>query len=554
MRRPLGLALVVGLLWQAAGIAVPYAIARAIDDGVLPDDRAALGLWCGVLLGLGVLRAVAAAGRHWWIDRAGIRGAVWMRRRLLAHVVDLDADTAGRLGEGQLIARATADVDTLDDWVRGIATLVTASFTLIAVGVALLVLGAGPAAVGAAAVPLTVLLTVRHVRGQHRASAEFAEATGAFTGTVSELITGVTAVKGLGGESVLAARIGRASDELRATAMRRERVEAAWVSTAALVPGLAIAAGVWLIGDAALSGDLAPGQLLAFIGWMALLVDATETLTSRMIDRGQAMAAADRLLEVLDAPAAAPEPATPAPAPRGGGVRFAAVHVHRGGREVLHGIDLDVAAGEWVGVLGTTGAGKSSLLRLLPRLADPAAGQVLLDGVRVDHLARVDRFAHVGYLGQSPALLAGTLAENLRLAAPDADDAELRAALRTAGADDVLDQLGLDGAVGAGGGTLSGGQRQRVALARALLGGPPVLVLDDPTSALDPATEAVVLTRLRADHPGATVLCATHRLATARAMDRLVVLGEGRVLAAGPTAEVLADGGLGAAVLDLVAR
>ena len=558
MRRPLTLAVAVGLLWQAAGVAVPYVIARAVDDGVLPDDRRALGLWCGVLFVLGVLRAATAAARHWWIDRAGIRGAVYLRRRLLGELVDLDEDTAGRLGQGQMIARATSDVDTLDDWVRGIATLVAATFTLLAVGIALIALGSGPAAIGAATVPLTIVLTIRHVRGQKRSAAAFAETNGAFTSAVSELVGGVATVKGLGAEPVVADRVGRASTELRAAAMRLERVEAAWVSMAALVPGLAIAAGVWLIGDLVLAGDLAPGQLLAFVGWMALLVDAAETLTERMIDRGQALAAAERLLEVLQAPPAITDPAlagaTP-PLPRVGGVRLVEVSVARGGREVLHGVHLDLAPGEWVGVLGATGSGKSSLLRLLPRLADPTAGTVLLDGVAADRVALTELRAHVGYLGQDPALLTGTLAENLRLVAPRATDSELVAALRAAAAGDLLAALpgGLEGHVGAGGDTLSGGQRQRVALARTLLIRPRVLVLDDPTSALDPATEAVLLAGIRTALPDATVLCATHRLATAAAMDRLVVLGEGRVLTVGPAAEVLGDGALGAAVLDLQA-
>lgn len=542
-----------GLTWQAAGVAVPYVIARAIDDGVLPDDRGTLGLWCGVLLALGVVRWVGGASRHWWVDRAGIRAAVWARRRLLEAVVDSGEDTAGRLGQGQLVARATSDVDTLDNWVRGIATLVTATFTLLAVGIALIGLGAGPAVVGAAAVPLTVVLTVRHVHGQKRAAADFAELNGTFTGAVTELIAGAATVKGLGAEPVIAGRVGGISAELRAAAMRLERVEAAWVSMAALVPGLAIAAGIALIGELVLDGDLTPGQLLAFVGWMAMLVDAAEVLTKRMIDRGQAIAAADRLLEVLHAPPAALDPADPEPLPDGGRVRLTAVQAARGGREVLHGIDLEVAPGEWVGLLGTTGAGKSSLLRLLPRLADPTAGQVLLDGVAADRVALADLRAHVGYLGQDPALLTGTLAENLRLVAPAATDDELRDALRAAGAEELLDALpgGLAGHVGAGGGTLSGGQRQRVAIARTLLTRPVVLVLDDPTSALDPATESAVLAGIRSALPTATVLCATHRLATARAMNRLVVLGEGRIVADGPTDEVLADGALGAVVLDL---
>jgi ATP-binding cassette, subfamily B, bacterial len=324
------------------------------------------------------------------------------------------------------------------------------------------------------------------------------------------------------------------------------------MASSLFVPAAATAAGVWLGGQQVIAGELSAGALLAFVGWMALLVDAVQTLTERVIDRGAARAAADRLVPLLqDLPPRRPPVRAPVGAPAPGEVVVDGVSVDRGGRRVLDGVSLAVRAGEWVAVVGASGAGKSTLLRLLPRLGEPTAGTVAIGGADV---ARADPAAlrrRVAYLGQGPVLLSGTVAENVRLARPGADDAALHAALDAADARGLVEELGGTAArVGTGGATLSGGQRQRLALARTLLARADVLVLDDVTSALDPPTEARVLAGLRAAAPGATVLLATHRLATALTADRVVVLEHGRVVQAGPPAEVLGDAGAGAVVLD----
>jgi len=499
-----------------------------------------------------VLRWAGDWQRHWWIDRSGMRAAAWVRERLLERIAGLDGDAASRLGAGDLLARATSDVRVLDDWVRGLATLVTAAFTLVAVTAGLLGLGLVLALVGLATVPLTVLLALSRVAPQHRAAVAVAEATGRHTAAMEELVTGIRTIKGAGGEPVVAARAGTASAALAGAALGRERIEASWLAWAMFVPAAGIAAGVWLGGQQVLDGALSAGSLLTFVGWMTLLTDAVQTLTERMIDRGQARAAADRIAGVLRAPALA-LPERPAALPPGRTVDLHDVSVVRDGRTVLAVDALHVPAGQWVALVGASGSGKSTLLRLVPRLADPSSGRVRVAGVDVDAVSPRELRRRAGYLGQDAVLLSGTLAENLRLAAPNAADDELRAALRAAAALDLVDRLdgGLQARVGAGGLSLSGGQRQRVALARTLLARPQVLVLDDVTSALDPPTEAAVLDGLRGALPNATILFATHRLAVVRAADRAVVLAEGRVVQDGTPADVLAGGAAGAAVLDL---
>ncbi|HXV94251.1 MAG TPA: ABC transporter transmembrane domain-containing protein, partial [Pseudonocardia sp.] len=176
MRGQVALCVAAGLLWQAVAVAVPAVLQRAVDDGLLGADRAALVTWVAVLAALGLVRWIGDAARHWWVERSGARAALLVRRRLIGHLLDLDDDAAARLGQGRLVARATTDVDALWVWVSGIATLVTAAFTVVAVGVALLSLGPDLAAVGLAAVPVAALVAARHVRRQHRAAAAAAAA------------------------------------------------------------------------------------------------------------------------------------------------------------------------------------------------------------------------------------------------------------------------------------------------------------------------------------------------------------------------------------------
>lgn len=544
VRGSVAVALTAGIAWQAVVVAVPYVAGRAVDDGVLAGDVVALSTWAAVLLALGLVRWAGDWYRHWWVDRSGMRAAVRLRAGVLRRVVDLDDRTAGRLGHGQLIARATTDVDTVDDWVRGLATLVTASVTLLAVTGALLSLGPVLAAVGLAVIPLTATAALTRVRPQHRASATMAEATGRYTAVVEEAVSGIRTVQGLGAEPVVLARAARAGGALRVAAMGRERVEASWIAVALFVPAAGTAAGVWLGGLQVIAGALTAGDLLAFVGWMTLLVDAVQTLTDRVISRGRARAAADRLVGLL---ASRPPVSGRAPLPAGD-VVFDHVTVERDGRRVLDDVSLTVGRGEWVALVGASGSGKSTLLRLLPRLTDPTSGAVRVGGVALPDVDLADLRRRVAHLGQGPVLLSGTVTENLRLAAPEGD---LGAAVDAAAATDIVDTLGPDGRVGTGGASLSGGQRQRLALARTLLAGADVLVLDDVTSALDPLTEARVVRGLRSVAPGATVLLATHRLATARAADRIVVLAEGRIVQAGTPGEVLGVAGPGAAVLDL---
>lgn len=282
-----------------------------------------------------------------------------------------------------------------------------------------------------------------------------------------------------------------------------------------------------------LEGSLSVGSLVAFAGWMGLLVDATITFSERLTDRGAALAAAVRLAEVLEAGPAADAASGPFREPAGWDLTADGVAARRGDRVVFSNLDLDVGEGEWLAVTGATGSGKTTLLRLLGGLDAPVVGRVRVGGADLAEMDPQVRRRDGAFVPQGASLVSGSVAEVLRLANPQASEDELWRAIRAAGAEDVVAGVGgLEGRIGDRGLTLSGGQRQRIALALALVRRPNLLLLDDTTSALDPGTEARVLKSLREHLPGSTLVISTNRASTARACDRAVVLADGGLLAA----------------------
>jgi ABC-type multidrug transport system fused ATPase/permease subunit len=324
-------------------------------------------------------------------------------------------------------------------------------------------------------------------------------------------------------------------------------LEARWSPAADLL--LAAGAGLvlWLGVTAVAGGRMTLGTLLVVLAYLSSLYGPIRALArlARTLARGAA--SRERILEVLDSDEVVPEAPDPFPArpPRHGlalrGVWFA----YTDGAPVLRHLDLEVAAGERVCVVGPTGAGKSTLLALLLRFYDPDAGSVELDGVDLRRLELDSLRRQVALVPQDPWMLDGTVADNVALGRPGAGREDLEAAARATLLNDLVQGLpqGWNTQIGEGGVRLSGGQRRRVALARAILRDAPVLLLDEPTSGLDAASEQAVLAALDRAAEGRTVLAVSHRLGLAARADRVVVLDAGRVAEQGPPGELLAAGG-----------
>jgi ATP-binding cassette subfamily B protein len=354
-------------------------------------------------------------------------------------------------------------------------------------------------------------------------------------------------VQAFGREDDVRNRFGDRAEAVRAETMRQAGVEARFLPGLIFLPSLAIAAVLYFGGREAIAGTLTIGQFTLFITLLLQLVWPLEAL-GWIINLGQrATAAASRSFAWLGSIKALAEPEHPAHLPNGPlTIRLENVHFSYGvGSEVLSGVDLEVAPGEIVAVCGATGAGKTSLLNLLPRFYDPTDGRVLVGGVDTRDLTLTELRGSVALVTQKPVLFSVPLRDNLLSGRPDADWADVLAACEAAGVAAFVDGLpnGYDTLIGERGVNLSGGQRQRVALARALVARSRVIVLDDPMSAVDTETERHLVETLRPAVAGRTVLISGQRLSTILVADRAVVLKDGRIVESGLPQDLIRLGG-----------
>lgn len=528
--RGLALAAVTGVVVQGLFVLLPWGVQQAIDRGITPGDVDQTVLWAVAIAGLGLLITVGQIAFQWWNYLSGARVIRRTRERLAAHVLELDRAALAGHGPGELAVRGGRDAEALWNWLSGVVETVQLIAGLIVILGALLLLDPLLAAIGLAVIPLLLGLAAVFPRRYEAASLVLGAAHGDRGAAVEGLLSGTAAVRGVGGEHVLVTRHHAGSAEVTRQTVRVARIGTLWGALASFVPLAAAAAGLFVGGLAAVDGRLTVGGLVAFASWMAMLAQRVDTLVGQQTMRRQAAASAARIAEVLALTPRLPEPADPLPAPPPGPARLSGtgLRVVHGDRAVLDDVAIAVRAGETVAVTGATGSGKTSLLRVLARLKAPDAGAVTLDGVALDRLRHRDVRARIGFVPQRPVLTSGVLRSTLLLGAdPTPDrDGEVHEACRIAAFDGDLAGFpdGLDTVVGEGGTTLSGGQVQRIALARALLRHPDVLLLDDVTSALDTATEDLVLTRLRAARPDLAIVFAGHREAVHALADRVVAL------------------------------
>jgi ATP-binding cassette subfamily B protein len=547
LRKYLTAAVLTTLCAMGCGLVIPLLVQRVLDGPVA--HRTTDGL-VGLVLGVAALGLAEAAFfylRRKVMARPTMRAEARMRGDLYAHLQRLPTAFHDRWQSGQLLSRAVTDLSTLRRFIIFVGVfLVVNSITLVAGLVVLFSLDVALGAVVlAGAVPLVVISTIFERR--YKVVARLAQdQQGDLATTVEESALGIRVLKAFGRGPHLASKFLKQARELRGTEMRKVRIISVIWAAIVLLPEVGIA-GQLLVGTISITnGTMTVGTLVAAIGVATYLRWPTDSIGWLLAETDQSAAACDRFFEVMDSPVTITDPPHPRPpaTPARGRLRFEDVHFRHSptSPEVLRGINLDVAPGETVALVGATGSGKTTLTALVPRLADATHGRITVDGVDVTELRLSDLRGLVSTAFEEPVLFSASVRENIALGHHDATEAQVREALRVAQAEEFVEALpwGLDTRIGEQGLSLSGGQRQRLALARAILGRPRVLVLDDPLSALDVHTEAEVERALREVLAGVTALVVAHRPSTVQLADRVAMLAGGRITAVGIHSELLA--------------
>jgi ABC-type multidrug transport system fused ATPase/permease subunit len=542
------LGLLYALAYSVLSIAIPVVVARTIDGSILHDVRP---LWpqlaiiialAGARLGVNFLRRYATA-------RVGVGVEARMRELLYEAYLRFPRAFYDLHATGQVVSRATNDLYPVRYFI-GWGLVQGAQSAMMLVGAGIVLVATNPQLALWSALPLPLIAVVAW-RFAHRVmpiSREVQARKGDVTESANEAVVGIEMVQAFGRENDVQDRFAERADSVRTEVLRQARVESSHLPGLFYLPSASVAVVVYLGGRGVIEGTLTYGEFALFISLLLQLVWPLESM-GWILNLGQrAIASAGRSFAWLDRVPCLPEVASPLPLPAAReigvelrGVRFA----YPGAEPVLAGVDLEVAPGEVVAVCGATGEGKSTLLGLVPRFYDPTAGAVLLGGRDLREVSLSDARGAVGLVTQRPVLFSETLRENLLAGRPDADWEAVEAACEIAGVTLFVSELpdGWDTLIGERGVNLSGGQRQRVALARALLSDTPVLVLDDPLSAVDTHTELAIIERLREAVDDRAVLLATQRLSTLALADRIAVLRDGVIVEAGTQAELLAAGG-----------
>jgi ATP-binding cassette subfamily B protein len=550
---------------EAADIMIPLLAKAVIDDAITHHERSLL-LPIGLLaVGLGVGSATLSLIRRWVHGNAVASMEKTIRDDLYAHLQRLDPAFHDEWQSGQLLSRATTDLGSIRRFAGfGVVFLFTSVMTFTAVTCLLISLNWWLGLItGAMFAPVLVFCT-RFERRYKVLARRAQDQDGDLTTLVEEAATGVRVLKALGrGPEAGQAHLAQAA-RLGETRVAMARLLGGFWSTLDLVPNAVIALAVVLGAVAVSQRSMTIGGLVAFITLALQLVWPVEALGYILASGEEAATAAQRVLEIFDTrPAITSEPtedqaghqerarAFALPGPRtvpGGEPEHAHVRIEHvafsypgSGRPVLRDVNLDVARGETLVIAGATGSGKTTLLHLVPRLADATGGRVLLDGTDVRDIPLPRLRAAVGCAFEEATLFSASVRENVTFGAADATEEEIAAALAAAQAGFAYDlPWGLDTRIGEQGMALSGGQRQRVALARAILSRPEVLILDDPLSALDVATEERVTAALHTILAGVTALVVAHRPSTVALADRVALLEGGVITAVGGHRELMA--------------
>ena len=551
--RPFAVALVAGLILDAldalAGIALPWLTRGSIDNGIEAGAFRVVAVISAAALAIVLADWVVNAVQTVVVGRNGERLLYTLRVKIFSQLQRLGLDYYEREMAGRIMTRMTTDVDAMSTFLQtGLITMVNAGLTFVGVMIALLLINVRLGLVLFSILPVLIAATALFRAKSSHAYAEAREKVSAVNADLQENVAGLRVAQAYRREQVNQDRFSVLSSAYLSSRLRAQRYIAMYFP---FVQALSTIAGALVLFAAAgevRAGVLTAGGLIAYLIYIDMLFSPIQQMSQVFDGYQQAAVGLRRVSALLRTPTSTPEAEHPVIAGRlRGEIEFADVRFsYRDQRqEALAGISLLVAPGETVALVGQTGAGKSTLVKLVARFYDVTGGQVLVDGVDVRDYDLGSYRRQLGVVPQEPYLFAGTLRDAIAYGLPDASDAEVEAAARGVGAIEMIGRLpgGFDHEVAERGRNLSAGQRQLVALARAYLVDPAILLLDEATAALDLAAESAVIRATEQLTARRTTLLVAHRLSTAARADRIVVMDAGRIAEVGTHAELLeADG------------
>jgi len=550
----LWLVLAIVVVENAARLAIPYLVKVGIDSGIPPiQERGDSSVLYAVVGAVLVATVVQAVTRQMFLRMSGRIGQsvlLELRRRTFRHFGRLSPAFHDSYTSGRAISRQTSDMDAINEMLEtGFDGLVSAVLTLLGTAVLLLVLDLKLGLVALLCLPFLAWLTNWFRVSSARAYRRTRETIAGVIVHFVETMGGVRAVQGFRREPRNAELFAELNAENRDANLKAFRLIVWFMPGIKLIGNLTIGVVLLYGGYLAFEGEVTVGVLAAFLLYLRQFFEPMMEISQFYNTFQSASAALEKISGVLAEEPSVPEPTSPVPLPRGddgrtpGELRLQRVEFsYVDDVPVLPGLDLHVPAGQTVALVGTTGAGKTTIAKLLARFYDPAAGRVVLDGVDLRDLAEDDLRRAVVMVTQENYVFSGTIADNIRFGRPDATDAQVVEAARAVGADTLIRALpdGYETRVTQQGGRLSAGQRQLVAFARAFLADPAVLILDEATSSLDVPSERLVQQALRTVLAGRTAVIIAHRLSTVEIADRVLVLEHGRVVEDGTPADLVA--------------
>ncbi len=557
-RKRLVMALIALVAAAGTTLSVPMAVRRMIDYGLEHENLELIDQYFMMLVVLVGFLAAASAARYYFVTWLGERVVNDIRRDVFAHIMTLHAGFFDEAKSGEIISRLTADTTQIKSVVGSSISIALRNFFLfVGAAVLMVITSAKLSALVLAAIPVIVLPMVafgRNVRKRSRAAQDTLADASAYA---AEAIGAVRTLQSFTAEKRTADRFGSAVEASFEAARTAVGARASLTAFAIFTVFASVIAVLWYGTQDLQNGHITAGALSQFVLYSVLAAGALGAMSQVWGEVAAAAGAAERLGEMLAVDPLIAPPTTPMDTPKiSGSVSFKDVAFSYPGASqsaVLDGISFDVAPGETVAIVGPSGAGKSTVFSLLTRAYDVTSGMVLLDGIDVRNFDPGILRTELAIVPQESVIFGSTIAENIRLGSPTADDAAVREAAKAARADEFIERMrdGYESIVGERGLTLSGGQRQRIAIARAILKDAPVLLLDEATSALDAESETLVQQALERLMEGRTTLVIAHRLATVLKADRILVMDEGRIVETGSHASLQKQGGLYARLAHL---